>query len=259
VGGSETSRLLHAWLSKEPVVGKWSRAWTTLQALVEMTTVCLNRLQVTLRGLLDLSAAFDCVDHQLLLQRLRRDFGFTETVLAWTTSFVTGRTQQVLYTRAAFQMSNLSSMGSHRDLSLAPYCLSCIRQKSAESLLSTWLKFHQYADDCQIYVATTVSEVHMCHRPAFALSSRRRRLDDCKPTTPERSAPGITSTDSLFTFSFVVYCRRRRLSTLPTLFCLISIVFTCVNKRACACACACACTSALSLTAGCQLVNSQHT
>ena len=41
------------------------------------------------------------------------------------------------YTRTAFQLFNLSSMGSHRDLSLAPYCLSCIRQKSAESLLST--------------------------------------------------------------------------------------------------------------------------
>ena len=40
------------------------------------------------------------------------------------------------YTRAAFQLFNLSSMGSHRDLSLAPYCLSCIRQKSTESLLS---------------------------------------------------------------------------------------------------------------------------
>ena len=41
------------------------------------------------------------------------------------------------YTRAAFQLFNLSSTGSHRDLSLAPYCLSCIRQTSAESLLST--------------------------------------------------------------------------------------------------------------------------
>jgi len=52
--------------------------------------------QVTLFGLLDLSAAFDCVDHQLLLQRLRRDFGFTDTVLPWTTSFFTGRNQQVV-------------------------------------------------------------------------------------------------------------------------------------------------------------------
>ena len=28
--------------------------------------------------------------------------------------------------------------------------------------------------------------ISQCHRPAFALSSRRRRLDECKPTTPER-------------------------------------------------------------------------
>jgi len=41
------------------------------------------------------------------------------------------------YTRAAFQLFNLSSMGSHRDLSLVPCCLSCIQQKLAESLLST--------------------------------------------------------------------------------------------------------------------------
>ena len=40
------------------------------------------------------------------------------------------------YTRAAFQLFNRCSMGSRRELSLAQYCLSCIRQKSVESLLS---------------------------------------------------------------------------------------------------------------------------
>ena len=52
--------------------------------------------KVTLLGLLDLSAAFDCVDDQLVLHRLHRDFGLTDTVLNWVTSFVTGRSQQVV-------------------------------------------------------------------------------------------------------------------------------------------------------------------
>jgi len=43
------------------------------------------------------------------------------------------------YTRAAFQLFSLSIMGSHRDLSLAPYCLSCIWQKSTESFsINQW-------------------------------------------------------------------------------------------------------------------------
>ena len=37
--------------------------------------------KVTLLSLLDLSAAFDCVDHPLLLLRLQRNFGLTGQAL----------------------------------------------------------------------------------------------------------------------------------------------------------------------------------
>jgi hypothetical protein len=52
---------------------------------------------VTLLGLLDLNAAFDCVDHVILLDRLKSVFGLDGCALDWLISFLEARTQQVCY------------------------------------------------------------------------------------------------------------------------------------------------------------------
>jgi len=49
--------------------------------------------QVTVLIGLDLSAVFDTVDHRLLLDRLRLEFGVTEIPLRWLQSYLEGRTQ----------------------------------------------------------------------------------------------------------------------------------------------------------------------
>ena len=49
--------------------------------------------EVTLLGLLDLSAAFDCVDHDILLHGLEVAFVLTNTALEWIRSFLTDRRQ----------------------------------------------------------------------------------------------------------------------------------------------------------------------
>ena len=46
--------------------------------------------------LLDLSAAFDTVNHQILLERLKIMFGLTGTVINWMTSYLLGRFQKVV-------------------------------------------------------------------------------------------------------------------------------------------------------------------
>jgi len=56
-----------------------------------------DQRRVTLIGLLDLTSAFDCVDHSLLLQRLERTFGLSGMVLRCLTSYITGRSRQVAY------------------------------------------------------------------------------------------------------------------------------------------------------------------
>jgi len=48
--------------------------------------------------LLDMSAAFDCVDHDTLLRRLRLRYGLAgDDVINWFSLFLTGRAQQVAY------------------------------------------------------------------------------------------------------------------------------------------------------------------
>ena len=61
--------------------------------------------QVTLLCLLDLSAAFDFVDHDLLLQRLQLSFSLTGVAFEWIRSFLTGRTQQIAYHHLQGQLS----------------------------------------------------------------------------------------------------------------------------------------------------------
>jgi len=65
-----------------------------LKVVADLFTAA-DRGEVTLLILLDLSAAFDTVDRDMLINRLYRAFGFRDDVLSWITSFVTGHAQRV--------------------------------------------------------------------------------------------------------------------------------------------------------------------
>jgi len=113
--------------------------------------------QVTLLGLVDLSAAFDCVDHSVLLQRLQISFGLKGTVLNWICSFLSDRTQQIAYLG---QLSDVQPVlyGVPQGSVIGP--LLCVLYTAELHLLVKQhsVSMHQYARDCQFYLCTLVSQ-----------------------------------------------------------------------------------------------------
>ena len=57
------------------------RTETALLKVLSDIYAAIDRQQVTLLGLIDLSAAFDCVDHNILLRWLRDKFGICWSAL----------------------------------------------------------------------------------------------------------------------------------------------------------------------------------
>ena len=55
----------------------------------------MNLQHVTLLALLDLSAAFDTVDHAILLERMTKSSGISGKVSEWFSSYLSGRSQRV--------------------------------------------------------------------------------------------------------------------------------------------------------------------
>ena len=53
--------------------------------------MAMDKGNVPLLSFLDLSAAFDCINHDFLLQCLQLSFGFSDTVLEWFKSFLSNR------------------------------------------------------------------------------------------------------------------------------------------------------------------------
>ncbi len=113
----------------------------------------------TLMVALDLSAAFDTVDHSVLLTRLERSFGIHGSTLTWIESYLADRTQFVRLGTANSIVTNCLC-GVPQGSVLGPLLFIAYISSTANIAEHFGIGHHQYADDTQVYVALSRSDVN---------------------------------------------------------------------------------------------------
>jgi hypothetical protein len=106
---------------------------------------------------LDLSAAFDTIDHSILLYRLSTWFGFNGKVISWLTSYLSSRSFVVTINSTSSAQSSLSQ-GVPQGSVLGPLLFILYTTPLSSLISDSSVGHHMYADDNQLFISFSASK-----------------------------------------------------------------------------------------------------
>ncbi|KAK2189960.1 hypothetical protein NP493_92g03003 [Ridgeia piscesae] len=141
---------------------------TALLYVTSAVKTAMDQKQGTILLLVDFSFAFDTINHNILIRRLRLRYGFVGKALDWLTSYLKERTQRVVI---GDQSSSTTTLTTGVPQVLGPLLFSLYVQPIGDIIRAHGLFFHQYADDLQVYTHFDLTQ--------SALMAAVKQMEDC--------------------------------------------------------------------------------
>ena len=142
----------------DPMQSAYRRYHSTETSLLKIhkDILCMmDDKKLVLLIMLDLSAAFDTVDHTIMIDRLSTKIGLSGTVLNWFESYLEQR-KSFVYANGSSSNSVKLQWGVPQGSVLGPTHFSIYVSPVADIIRKHKLLYHIYADDIQIYASFTL-------------------------------------------------------------------------------------------------------
>ena len=161
-------RIIHSRLSSHlstfPSLAAFQSAYrpfhsteTALLRIQNDLLLAMNEQKVSALVLLDLSAAFDTIDHEILLSRLTSYFGITGSALTLIASYLSNRSQSVSVNSHDSSSSPIIT-GVPQGSVLGPLLFSLYTSPMSNLFNESSVSYHFYADDTQLYISFNASD-----------------------------------------------------------------------------------------------------
>jgi hypothetical protein len=156
--------------NKQSAYKKYHSTETLLLKIQDDIISSISRGEVTMLVLLDLSAAFDTIDHNILIHRLQSRYGVDGTALEWFKSYVSDRSQLVTINDTLSDMLPLK-FGVPQGSKLGPILFNSYIAPVSEMADKNKVNDEKYADDQQLILS---------FKPTFTdQEEARQRIEKC--------------------------------------------------------------------------------
>ena len=179
---------------------------TALLKVVNDLFLSLIKGNISVLALLDYSSAFDTIDHPTLVHRLHIDFGFTDAVLQWSSSYLTNRTHKISLYNHCSAFAPIHS-GVPQGSVLGPILFTMYIKPLSAIIDSHSIIHHSFADDLQLQMSAPPDRI------SELLHSMQSCVSDVKAWA---TANMLKLNDSKTELMLVTSKRTKHLHSLPT-------------------------------------------